>query len=279
MKTFISSNADKCSVEDFNRVVEILKKNDFEITGMTHEKSLSMISSSILDSDPDFLIVMGGDGSIIKAVQETQGLLPIVGINFGKLGYLANFSIEDFEDCIHSIGFAVEDLGETTVSSRTLLDIFVSKNNENYIAVNDFVLDIGPPFRTISYSIDINSHPLSDVRGDGIIISTPTGSTAYNLSAGGSILQPDLGGLTITPKNPHRLSIRPIVVRDDSKIDIRVYSHEGAWAIIDGQTTIDLSCNYDSFVSVKKHENKMQLIKNPKVNYWKTLRDKLGWGI
>lgn len=277
MKAYISANSDKCSYEDFSEVLDILNYQKIEVTGTAFDGSLSKISSGVLESEADFIVVMGGDGSIIRAVQESKGKIPVVGINFGKLGYLANFSMESFKKNISHICSVVKDLNSPDdISNRTLLQVDIG--GSKYMAVNDFVLDIGPPFRTMSYSVYINGSFLSDVRGDGIIISTPTGSTAYNMSAGGSILQPEMEGFTITPKNPNRLSIRPIVVRDDQKITLRVKPHDGAWAIVDGQMQIDLSSQQDVEIHISRHDETMKLINNPEIGYWNTLRSKLNWG-
>ncbi len=152
------------------------------------------------------------------------------------------------------------------------------------MAVNDLVLDIGPPFRTGRYEIWINGCKLQTISGDGVIIATPTGSTAYTLSSGGPIVQPELPGFSITPKNVHRLSIRPIVVRNDQEITIKVLHTEGIWAIIDGQFTWQLREKWDDDLTmpcemvVSRHPSELCLINNPDVSYWSGVTGKLGWG-
>lgn len=155
------------------------------------------------------------------------------------------------------------DISDCAISTQSIPDS---------LAINDLVLDIGEPFRAIDFCVFINEQPMGWVRGDGVIISTPTGSTAYNLSAFGPIIQPELFGIAITPKNPHRLAMRPIVVRGDQKIRIQVRKTEGAWAIIDGQERHKLVFdNGDWNIFVTTSEHKMKIVEHPKRNHWESL--------
>lgn len=225
------------------------------------------------DDHCDYAIVLGGDGTIIESARYLSlKSIPIIGINFGKLGYLATFTLETFLEDLHN-GL----IEKYPISKRMLLAVRgVEQGKEwNLIAVNDLVIDIGPPFRTTTIELAINGNELASIRGDGVIISTPTGSTAYNMSAGGPIVQPELEGITITPKNPHRLSIRPIVVTGSQKIVIRVPDPEGVYAIIDGQAVIPIKTKAE--ISVFRSEHSMSLVQN--TDYWSTLTKKLNWGM
>ncbi len=174
----------------------------------------------------------------------------------------------------------------TSISYRTMLSVSGMRGEHQSIprslAVNDLVLDIGDPFRAIDFKVFIGGCELGSVRGDGVIISTPTGSTAYNLSASGPIIQPELLGLAITPKNPYRLSIRPIVVRSDEEITIQVSNTPGAWAIIDGQERhkLDVGPGEEEWkLFVRSANDKMQIVSNPDRNHWNILVEKLHWGL
>ena len=156
--------------------------------------------------------------------------------------------------------------------------------NFESIAINDCVIDIGPPFRILELDVYINQHKpnfrfsyhghVSTFRGDGLIIATPTGSTAYNMSAMGPIVQPTVESLILTPKNPHRLSVRPVVVDTEQVITIPLRKAQGAHLIIDGQEVHAL--DEHAIVQVRKYAHKLRLVENGP--YWGTLTKKLKWG-
>lgn len=224
--------------------------------------------------DAELIVVLGGDGTIIDTARKVAHLgVPIAGINFGKLGYLATFTSESFRVFLR---LATAPEFEIVPSKRMMLHVHgMDMDKEwNHIAVNDCVIDIGPPFRTTELQIEINGYQFATIRGDGIIIATPTGSTAYNMSAGGPIVQPELSGITLTPKNPHRLSIRSIVVASDTDITISVPQPEGVFVIIDGQVVIPMESK--GKVTVRRAEHSMKLVQS--ANYWETLTQKLNWG-
>ena len=223
--------------------------------------------------DANLAVVLGGDGTIIDTARRLASYaIPIAGINFGKLGYLATFSPASFRKYLERLARGVE----MSPSKRMMLHVHgIDMNKEwDHIAVNDCVIDIGPPFRTTELQIEINGHQFASIRGDGIIISTPTGSTAYNMSAGGPIVEPELESIALTPKNPHRLSIRPIVVTSDAVITITIPKPEGVFAIIDGQVVIPIPTA--GKIIVGRSNYAMSLIQD--ANYWQTLTQKLHWG-
>ncbi len=295
-KFHIIANRDKCTVKDIKRVRSLIKAHaDATETAVVFDIDKNT-SVPLTATDADYVVVMGGDGtllSVCRAMRTNQR--PIIGINFGKLGYLAQFTMDAFEQlfpdlvdaypgsaAIRSRSSGRIGMDAITISKRTILNVEIidtvtGERRGGGLAVNDCVLDIGPPFRTSEIRVEIDSEPLSTIRGDGIIIATPTGSTAYNMSASGPIVHPEVAAICITPKNPHRLSFRPIVAMNYQRIDIHPIQTEGMFVIIDGQEYFTLSQN--CVVTIQRYGSELLLVKNPDIGYWATLREKLGWGM
>ena len=271
MKIAIIANEKKCSRKQVDRVIKHLEsmcQHDHKIVGVSFAEN--RVESDFCSEEPEIAIVLGGDGTIISACRSFHTKqIPILGVNFGKLGYLANFQYKDFIETAYA-----EPL---VISKRMLLRVMIgsSSNGPCMMAVNDLVIDIGAPFRTTEVQVMVNNRELSEIRGDGIIVATPTGSTAYNLSAGGPIIEPEVEGIVLTPKNPHRLSFRPLVVRESANIVLRVPNPEGVYAIVDGQEVFPLS-DYGGYVVIDRYPADLQIVEQ--TSYWETLREKLRWG-
>jgi len=228
----------------------------------------------------DFAIVFGGDGSIISTARNvSRASLPVIGVNVGKLGFLAEFSVAELEDFFPSL-----KRGNVPVDKRMMLKCRVFSDgrckdkDEKFCsaAINDIFITAGPPFRMIELKISVDGQPLAGCVTDGLIISTPTGSTAYNLSAGGPILSPKIEAIVITPICPHSLSFRPIVINADSKIEVfGVKVNEGTTISIDGQVSENLSIN--DVVRVEKEKSDFLIVNNPIRSKWDTLASKLSW--
>lgn len=271
----IVRNVDKCPPEECDRIVSALRSMGAKV--------YSEFPEYAVDEDV-FVVTLGGDGTIISTIRK-MGLLqrPIIGINFGKLGYLAHFNIDQvlslFEKRERSMW--PRSLGLiANVHRRMMLSVKINKGHKTLVdsmAVNDCVIDIGPPFRANMIAISVNKEKLTEIRGDGIIVSTSTGSTAYNMSAGGPILHPKLGAIILTPKNPHRLSIRPIVIPAHMKVEITLAKGEGTYAIMDGQESHLIE--EQSSIVVEKYPAMMQIVENPEIGYFETLTKKLNWGV
>jgi len=226
----------------------------------------------------DFAIVFGGDGSIISTARDlSQARVPVIGVNVGKLGFLAEFGVgelkEFFDDIIR---------GRATIERRMMLGCRVfstyRKTTERFrsVAINDVFITAGPPFKTIELKMSVDGQPIAGCVSDGLIISTPTGSTAYNLSAGGPILSPKMKAMVITPICPHSLSFRPIVINADSKIEVfGVRVNKGTTISIDGQVSLKLSI--DDIVRVQKARSEFLIVNNPLRSRWDTLATKLSW--
>jgi len=228
----------------------------------------------------DFAIVFGGDGSIISTARNvSKAALPVVGVNVGKLGFLAEFSVAELKDFFPRL-----KKGAAPIDNRMMLNCKVFSNGRDNsqdekfcsAAINDIYITAGPPFRMIELKILVDGQPLAGCVTDGLIISTPTGSTAYNLSAGGPILSPKIEAIVITPICPHSLSFRPIVINADSKIDVfGVRVNEGTTISIDGQVSLNLSIN--DIVRIEKADSDFLIVNNPLRSQWDTLATKLSW--
>jgi NAD+ kinase len=225
--------------------------------------------------EADFAVVFGGDGSITSAARHLNRVnVPVIGVNLGKLGYLAEFNAAELKDFFPSL-----TSGKVHIDKRMMLACTISgKEKAEYssVAINDVVITSGPPFKMIELKISVDGQPLAGCIGDGLIISTPTGSTAYNLSAGGPILSPKMEAMVITPICPHSLSFRPIVINADSTVEVfGIRVNEGTTVSIDGQVSRKLSS--DDVVRIERHKGAFLVVNNPLRTQWDTLATKLSW--
>ena len=224
----------------------------------------------------DRIIALGGDGTLIGVARSLGAdQLPLIGVNVGKLGFLAEFSVSELKSCFDR---AVSD--DTIISRRTVLQVTVQHDGavrDTSLAVNDCVIQAGPPFRIIKLDISINGEHLTEVVGDGLIVCTPSGSTAHNLSAGGPIMQPGVDAMILTPLCPHSLTHRPLVIERGSVIDIVAHTvNAGTTAIVDGQVSCPL--NPGDRVTIRRFDADLQLVHNPLYAKWHNLVTKLHWG-
>ena len=225
--------------------------------------------------EADFAVVFGGDGSITSAARQlSQVNVPVIGVNLGKLGYLAEFNAAELKDFFPSL-----TSGQVRIDKRMMLACTISSKGKAEfcsVAINDVVITSGPPFKMIELKMSVDGQPLAGCIGDGLIISTPTGSTAYNLSAGGPVLSPKMEAMVITPICPHSLSFRPIVINADSTVEVfGVRVNEGTTVSIDGQVSRKLSA--DDVVRIERHKGDFLVVNNPLRTQWDTLATKLSW--
>jgi len=224
----------------------------------------------------DRLIVLGGDGSILAAARSlTDRQIPIVGVNFGKLGFLAEFSVEALEEHLEAV------LTDTAiVSQRMMIEATIRRDSApvtRLVAANDCVVHAGPPYRMIELSMAVDDVELTRVGGDGLVLATPSGSTAHNMSAGGPIVQPVTRAIVLSPINPHSLTHRPLVVAGDSVIDVvAVQVNLGTTLVIDGQVSMPIEKG--DRITVRRWPHNFQLVQNPGQPKWHTLTTKLKWG-
>lgn len=226
-------------------------------------------------NDCDLVIVVGGDGSLLTAAKTALPYqLPVLGINRGRLGFLTDIHPLAF----HTLGEVLN--GHYTIEHRALLNAIIQHDDNTLgqgLGLNDVVLLPGIVVQMIEFETYINGQFVCRQRADGLIVATPTGSTAYALSGGGPILHPQLDAIALVPMFPHTLSSRPIVVRGDSQIEIRVSEqHETPPNIsCDGQER--LKTPPGSHILIHKHSHTLQLVHPKTYNYFSTLREKLGW--
>ena len=222
------------------------------------------------------IIVLGGDGTLIGAARSLgRNQIALIGVNVGKLGFLAEFSIDELERCFDQ---AVSD--DALVGRRRILHVSIARNGgdaETFLAINDCVIQAGPPFRIIRLGVSINDSHLTDLAGDGVIVCTPSGSTAHNLSAGGPIMQPGVDAIVLTPLCPHSLTHRPLVIECDATIEIEALDvNEGTTVIVDGQVSCPVRPG--DRITVRRFESDFLLVHNPLHKPWHNLTSKLHWG-
>ena len=223
----------------------------------------------------DIILTIGGDGTLLSTARRMEeNIKPILGIHIGGLGFLAESTRQTMEEAIKYItnkNYIIED--------RIMLSLHVNGQNvksAEYHALNDIVVDHGHSGRILKTEVTVSGEYLNTYESDGLIFSTPTGSTAYSLSAGGPIITPTIDTITVTPICPHSLSARPIVLPADKIIEASfAEDYEGIACTIDGQ--IRLPMEGTTKLEIKKSSRIIQLISLPGNNYFHTLRSKMGW--
>lgn len=222
---------------------------------------------------------MGGDGTLLSQSRRFASLgTPILGINAGKLGFLAEFTLDDVRDqAAHLFG-----TGKLALRRVPMLNVNLAGNGSPVEgnALNEAVITAGPPYRVIELGITINGEPGPSVRGDGVIVSTALGSTAYNVSAGGPICHPGVDATLITPIAAHSLAFRPIAVPGDAVIELiptqlNSEGDDGTTLVLDGQ--IQHRMREHQTVRIARDPKAVTLVTNPAGSYWRTLVDKLHW--
>ncbi len=222
----------------------------------------------------DLAIVLGGDGTMLNAARRlARYCVPLVGVNQGRLGFMTDISRQDMLTCM-------DDLldGRFTKENRMLLAAEVIRDGKEIasnVALNDAVVDKGAIGRMIEFELFIDGEFIYNLRSDGLIVSTPTGSTAYSMSAGGPILHPTLTGIALVPLCPHALSNRPIIVNDSAEIELRVTQADDPRVHFDGQVTLDLARN--DCVRLRRSEYTICFLHPPGYSYFAMLRQKLQW--
>ena len=232
---------------------------------------------SIIPHTVDWIVVLGGDGTLLGAARKVGRFgVPILGVNLGGLGFLTSIPLTglypDMEKMLK---------GQLEVESRLMLETRVLRKGQEicrFPVLNDVVINKGPLARIIDLEVYINDQFLTTFRADGLIISTPTGSTAYNLSAGGPILYPTMANFIVTPICPFTLTNRPIILPDSDTVHIKMGKEsEGKVSLtFDGQVGFDFA--YGDKVMINKSGERIKLIKSPDQSYFEILRAKLMWG-
>jgi len=256
-----------------------------EFSEFAKDKAEIVATCNVADSsveilkECDYAVVFGGDGSIISTARGvSEAGVPVIGVNVGKLGFLAEFSVEELKDFFGSLVKGNAPIDKQMMLSCTVFSNEGGKKTEKFhsSAINDVFITSGPPYRMVELKMLVDGQPLASCVSDGLIISTPTGSTAYNLSSGGPIVSSKMEAMVITPICPHSLSFRPIVINADSKVEVLgIRVNEGTTISIDGQVSLKLSI--DDVVRVERHNCDFLIVNNPLRNRWDTLATKLSW--
>lgn len=280
--------ADKRTIK---RVGIVVKQNHGEALKTAHEMTEWLTARGIdptggpysethdeqtFDPDVDLVIVLGGDGTMISTARLVGDREPLVlGINYGSLGYLTEFRIEEMTPALEMML-----AGEYEVDHRVMLDARHVRDGEEIASgrvLNDVVINKAALARIIEIEVEFNGLFVNAFRADGLIVATPTGSTAYNLSAGGPIIFPSMNALVITPICPFTLTNRPIVVPDNAEIELKLLNeNEGVVLTLDGQTGYTMKAG--DRVLIRKSATTFNLVRPANRNYFDVLRNKLKWG-
>jgi NAD+ kinase len=263
-------------------VTELLQRGckiliEQRITESIDDKSLTVCSMQDIGKKADLAIVVGGDGYMLGAARVLAGYpIDVVGVNRGNLGFLTDINPEDISRQLDKI-FADEGHRE----ERFLLEAQVHSNNElvsTHVAINEIVLHHSKVAHMMEFELYVGSDFVFSQRSDGLIIATPTGSTAYSLSGGGPILVPQLDAITLVPMFPHSLSSRPIVVDANSSLTLKISNKNSDNVQISCDSHVVISLAPGDEVHIKKSPNLLSLVHPPEYSYFNVLRTKLNWG-
>jgi NAD+ kinase len=230
---------------------------------------------ALCDEQADLTLVLGGDGAILRAARQMgYRQVPVLGVNLGKLGFLADLTPEELCECFPRVV-----RGEYRVTEHLMFECVVTGpgGSRTLPGLNEIALHTGPPFHMLELDLAVDGEPVAGYRGDGLIVSTPVGSTAHNLSAGGPILGQELDAFVITPICPHTLTNRPVVESADKEyaITVRGASANGM-VVVDGQEHLPIGPGHR--VTLRRAPMRFRLAKVAGRTYYQTLRDKLRWG-
>lgn len=271
------------TADSLARVLAVLQQRQLEI--VLDEKTASLLpdrqftihSREQLCAECDLVIVIGGDGSMLSVARIVASHhVPVIGINRGRLGFLTDILPEEIEDRLA----AVLD-GAYTEETRFLLEFEVRRDNEllsGGCALNDVVLHPGTAAQMIEFELFIDDQFVNSQQADGLIVATPTGSTAYSLSAGGPIMHPSLDAVVVVPMYPHTLSSRPLVVGAQSGIRIVVVEQRGLLPLVSCDGAVKFTTQPGDEIIIRKKVGPLRLIHPLDHNYYQTCRSKLGWG-
>jgi NAD+ kinase len=257
-----------------------LKKRNINLIGKTHGEAekcgIKTVETEEFQSQSDLIVVLGGDGTMISTARLTSVReVLVLGINYGSLGYLTDFRIEEMFPALEMIL-----AGEYEIDRRVMLDVEHFRADKKLAegrVLNDVVVNKSALARIIEIEVNLNRLYVNSFRADGLIVATPTGSTAYNLSAGGPILYPSMNAVVLTPICPFTLTNRPIVVPDEDEIEIKLKNDiEGVILTLDGQIGFPIST--EDKVLIRKSATTFNLVQPPNRNYFDVLRNKLKWG-
>ena len=263
--------------ESLDDMVLALSKNDTElyidesssyknqlVKAVTHEQFIENV---------DLIIVFGGDGTLLNSARQyLEYEIPILGVNMGNVGFLTDLKIDNFDATVKDIL-----MGNFKIEERNLVS--ARFNEEHLYGLNEVVIHSGAYAQLMRYRLNVNEKVVYEQRSDGLIIATPTGSTAYSLSAGGPIIHPSLDVWTILPMLPQSLSSRPFIISSDENVEVELFDgpSESAKICVDGQDDIDIP--YGIKISISKMEKTLKLVHPVDNDFFEACREKLGWSL
>jgi len=267
MRIFLVSRIDNRDALVFcEQIGDVLKNQGSDVSFESDTaQSLGMCGCSLTDADADVVIVVGGDGTILRTIQQMDRPIPVIGINWGEVGFLADLEPSEALDFVRQLksGFSVEER----------MRISLSNNGTSFgNALNEALIVTTRPAKMLKFSIIVDGVTTEEFRSDGLLISTPTGSTAYAMSAGGPIVDPRIHGFLLVPLAPYLLSSRPHLISSDRDLKIQLESSKPANLVIDGQKTIELGNSMK--ISVKRSANPALFV-DVKRNFFEKVENKL----
>jgi NAD+ kinase len=275
----IAKTNKKEAIDTVSALVPWLEERGIEtVLDRDAAKQIGMKSDIAREDVPktsDMVIVLGGDGTLLYAARVVgKSEIPILGVNLGSLGFLTEVALPELYNTMERV-----ISGDFRLEERMMLKARVKKADGpiEFSVLNDMVINKGALARIINLKVTINGVYLTTYKADGLIVSTPTGSTGYSMSAGGPIVYPSLSTIIITPICPHTLTNRPILIPGDSVVEIRLVSGDGnVFVTLDGQVGVDIK--EGDRVEISRSERKVYLIEPPERDYYDVLRTKLKWG-
>ena len=277
----ISKSNDLSVSETLNNVYNLLQEKGLEVLLDTSTRGLLggpiTVDIETIAKECDLAVVIGGDGTLLHAAREMVNAdVPLIGVNRGRLGFLVDVSPEDG---LHELSDIID--GDYLQEERLMLNCWLTRHGEiihQALAFNDMVMRTKNVLQIIEFEISINGSFVLSQRADGVIVASPSGSTAYSLSSGGPIVNPNLPAVVVQPICPHTLSSRPLVVNADSEISVLVTEKKTVHAqmVCDGQVYNDLQ--NDDIIEVRQHEKAIRILHPSNYDYHAILREKLKWG-
>jgi NAD+ kinase len=275
----IAKTNKKEAIDTVSALVPWLEERGIEtVLDRDAAKQIGMKSDIAREDVPktsDMVIVLGGDGTLLYAARVVgKSEIPILGVNLGSLGFLTEVALPELYNTMERV-----ISGDFRLEERMMLKARVKKADgpSEFSVLNDMVINKGALARIINLKVTINGVYLTTYKADGLIVSTPTGSTGYSMSAGGPIVYPSLSTIIITPICPHTLTNRPILIPGDSVVEIRLVSGDGnVFVTLDGQVGVDIK--EGDRVEISRSGRKVYLIEPPERDYYDVLRTKLKWG-
>ncbi len=265
-----------CELSDWLEARDITPVGKPRIQSESTDSTVDDVESDRFAAESDLIVVLGGDGTMIstaRLIGDAEVL--VLGVNYGSLGYLTDFRIEEMFPALEAIF-----RGEYEIDRRVMLHAEHRRGDEIVATgrvLNDVVINKAALARIIEIEVNLNGLFVNSFRSDGLIVSTPTGSTAYNLSAGGPIIYPSMNAVVLTPICPFTLSNRPIVIPDNAEIELKLLQEkEGVALTLDGQ--IGYTMKAEDRVRIRKSRTTFNLVQPPNRNYFDVLRNKLKWG-